>query len=491
MLKVSRRDVLKVVSGLIGGAAALRSSSIAQTPRNANIRIRKDVSTLRAGDPEIVALKKAVTKMKALVETDRRSWVNQAKIHGQILGDFGSCQHQNWFFLPWHRMYLFFFEDIVRKLGEDENFALPYWDWSRTHQLPVLFWGNGNPLDNPPRPGQTGSGRRPGLNPNSAFSNDQLASFVGLTAVSQVLNEPDYSSFGGFPVDAPGQASVAGTIESRPHNFVHRWVGGDMLTGGSPYDPIFWLHHCNVDRLWSQWMQKHPGQLPTEALWTDQRFSDFCDRDGQPASMVVSTTLSTRNLNYSYGEEVRPSIMLAGPPRKREVLASLTTVGNAEMIDSTANFTLRANAIQAKAFDVVGEGIATGQNGYNIRLILKDVKVPQSLKDQDVALQIHINCQKLGPDVPVSDPSYVSSVTFFDHGDHGHGMEMGTTSFQVNATPAFARLYADRTFREDEPLKVTIITKPLFPDDPNAPKSSVQELNPKQVSIQVIGPASG
>ena len=37
------------------------------------------------------------------------------------------------------------------------------------------------------------------------------------------------------------------------HNLVHRWVGGDMLSGTSPNVPAFWLNHANVDRLWGQW----------------------------------------------------------------------------------------------------------------------------------------------------------------------------------------------------------------------------------------------
>ena len=43
------------------------------------------------------------------------------------------------------------------------------------------------------------------------------------------------------------------------HNRVHVWIGGDMGPGTSPNDPVFFLNHCNVDRIWSQWQQMHPG----------------------------------------------------------------------------------------------------------------------------------------------------------------------------------------------------------------------------------------
>ena len=44
------------------------------------------------------------------------------------------------------------------------------------------------------------------------------------------------------------------------HNRVHRWVGGSMQPASSPNDPVFWLHHCNVDRLWAQWQREHPAE---------------------------------------------------------------------------------------------------------------------------------------------------------------------------------------------------------------------------------------
>ena len=55
-----------------------------------------------------------------------------------------------------------------------------------------------------------------------------------------------------------------GESGSQLHNRVHIWVGGDMGPGTSPNDPVFYLHHCNVDRLWALWQHAHPasGYLP-------------------------------------------------------------------------------------------------------------------------------------------------------------------------------------------------------------------------------------
>lgn len=46
-------------------------------------------------------------------------------------------------------------------------------------------------------------------------------------------------------------------LERRLHNQVHAMIGGQMTTGSSPNDPVFFLHHCNVDRLWALWQRHH------------------------------------------------------------------------------------------------------------------------------------------------------------------------------------------------------------------------------------------
>jgi tyrosinase len=52
-------------------------------------------------------------------------------------------------------------------------------------------------------------------------------------------------------------------LESAPglHNRVHVWVGGDMLPSSSPNDPVFYLNHCNEDRIWTAWQERHPTSL--------------------------------------------------------------------------------------------------------------------------------------------------------------------------------------------------------------------------------------
>ena len=41
------------------------------------------------------------------------------------------------------------------------------------------------------------------------------------------------------------------------HNVVHVWIGGNMNSNHSPNDPIFFLHHCQIDRIWARWQREN------------------------------------------------------------------------------------------------------------------------------------------------------------------------------------------------------------------------------------------
>ena len=57
------------------------------------------------------------------------------------------------------------------------------------------------------------------------------------------------------------------SLEQSPHhNLIHGRVGRDMAQMISPNDPIFFLHHCQVDRIWARWQQDHPEASVLRAL---------------------------------------------------------------------------------------------------------------------------------------------------------------------------------------------------------------------------------
>src|SRR5258708_29584453 len=139
MLK--RREFLKLTSlgaaGLTAGGCSCFDDLLQKILHRP---VRKNIATLSPNDPILLALDAAVAAMKALRPSDPRNWANQANIHNN------HCPHSNWLFLPWHRAYLYYFEEICRELSGMSDFALPYWNWSTSPQVPTPFW-SGNLTD--------------------------------------------------------------------------------------------------------------------------------------------------------------------------------------------------------------------------------------------------------------------------------------------------------------------------------------------------------
>src|SRR3954449_7430958 len=146
---MKRRDFLKGGAGLITAAAVSPAAAQDASPRVLEIirinwcygqpRLRQNIYTLYNNNPNhptIVAYRNAVALMKTRPASDPTSWLYQANIHGTNTpsgswpagAPWSTCNH-GYHFLSWHRMYLYFFERIVRAASGDPNFALPYWDY--------------------------------------------------------------------------------------------------------------------------------------------------------------------------------------------------------------------------------------------------------------------------------------------------------------------------------------------------------------------------
>lgn len=104
---------------------------------NFSLRVRKPCHLL---DEEFIAkFEKGITLIKALPKDDPRSFYQQSRVHCAYCNGayhqqypFENLQidiHRSWFFFPFHRWYLYFFERILGNLVGDPNFALPFWSW--------------------------------------------------------------------------------------------------------------------------------------------------------------------------------------------------------------------------------------------------------------------------------------------------------------------------------------------------------------------------
>ena len=142
-LHFSRRDFLRQ-SGVAGGALLFDSLLSDDLAFAAVPTVRKDIDSLTAA--ELTSLRNGISVMKSRPITNRTSWLYQANIHGHPFGPaspaWDTCQHGSFYFLSWHRMYLYFFERILRAASGDPNLTLPYWNYSKSmaaRALPLPF----------------------------------------------------------------------------------------------------------------------------------------------------------------------------------------------------------------------------------------------------------------------------------------------------------------------------------------------------------------
>jgi tyrosinase len=183
-----------------------------------------------------------------------------------------NAAHSGPAFLPWHRYFLITLENLLRQALDNEDFRIPYWDWTADAELtdPATspIWSNANlgqfsgsswrvRLEMSLR---TGDMRRTNRALQRALGNE--GSLPSRTGVRMVVRDQAAYDTSPFSSSSPGgiRNLVEGWIGSeRIHNSVHVWMGGDMSLSSSPNDPAFFLHHCNVDRIWAAWQERHPG----------------------------------------------------------------------------------------------------------------------------------------------------------------------------------------------------------------------------------------
>jgi tyrosinase len=246
------------------------------TATRAPVSLRHRRSARRLSKGQLGDLRKAVALAQKI--GDDRGYQYWAGVHGLPLPVY--CQHGSELFLPWHRAYLYFFEKALQ--DRVPGVTLPWWDWrDHSEALPAAYArartaeGTKNSLASSPiqpsgrrQPNEKRTWRQPG-DPDWLPSAEEVA---------QVRRNRDYFTF-------------QNQLESI-HNGVHGFVGGTMgSVATSAYDPIFWAHHCMIDRTWYLWQLDHPGaRLPARYL----------DLALPPFPMTVRETLDITALGYDY-----------------------------------------------------------------------------------------------------------------------------------------------------------------------------------------------
>ncbi len=331
-------------------------------------RERRDVWVLSEENPwhgTIEWYARAVAAMQARDLrnfADPTSWRYQAEVHGTSIprsswprgATWNECEHSTWYFLPWHRIYLHHFEKVVRStivsLHGPDDWALPYWNYSdsarpQTRSLPPAFRqrrmssGEPNPLFVQQRaPTMNAQGRL------STFAVDIEDAFLE----TLFTEDPDVNQIAGFGGPATGrnhEGGPVGSLENVPHGAVHVGVGGTRPPGWmsrfetAARDPIFWLHHANIDRLWEAWLRSgSPRANPTLAAWRNQRFSigSGAARTSMRVREVLDPTVPPLDYRYSdMPEPGGPDLLAAAPETTRAMEEGMAGRRPAELVGAT------------------------------------------------------------------------------------------------------------------------------------------------------------
>ncbi|HET9377840.1 MAG TPA: tyrosinase family protein [Chthoniobacterales bacterium] len=254
-----------------------------------SIYIRQNIENYTA--EELTALRAGYTAMQAIA--DDRGFNVIAGYHGVPMQ---FCYHHEdpLMFFPWHRGYLLAFENRLRDI--DAKLSVPYWDWTSpsSHEVgvPTAFSvqqlpdGSRNPL---------------------------AGSMINITATRRPVRRRT-NRFPGDPQDLPQPADVESTLSESDftkfsnlvqdlHDGIHGWTGGqrgnvpgDMaVVPWSSYDPIFFSHHCMIDRIWYRWQQIHGvNNIPQSLLNRPLRGFD---------NLTVASVVDTTRLGYRYASD--------------------------------------------------------------------------------------------------------------------------------------------------------------------------------------------
>ncbi|MBO1414326.1 tyrosinase family protein [Streptomyces sp. FH025] len=259
-----------------------------------------------------------------------------------------NAAHRGPIFLPWHRVMLSLLEVKIQKILGKPDFALPYWDWAADGDLgsptnatvftPAYLGGDGDPVTtgkfafdpNDPatfsvRIDSDPSGMPMQADPPRGLRRSFAADWPTLPTSGEVKTTLAYAPPAGgkptdrydtpkFNVSSQGFRNLLeGWIPSNParpvhmHNQVHVWIGGDMAPSTSPNDPVFFLHHCNVDRIWEGWMNRFgrlyaPDMTFPAATYKGERIGDSIVSPLGP----TTTPASVLDISAVYSYDVLP-----------------------------------------------------------------------------------------------------------------------------------------------------------------------------------------
>jgi tyrosinase len=391
-----RRAFLRQSMLAVGAATLPTGFAMAATPQYRRLEWQSFKTTSNYS-----ALLFAINKMRANTNSaDPNSWAYWTNIH------VNRCPHGIAYFLAWHRGYLFYFERQLRAISGSSSLVLPYWDYYTNPNIPAEFL-------------------------NASSSNPLWLSGRVNTNVSKALTMAPFSP---SIVTLPRYWSnpFEPSIENAPHNPVHDIIGGAMTTMQSPRDPLFWLHHANIDRLWVAWVAAGGGRqmpAPSNSYW-----SGSFSYSGTMALNRLSTYDNRSSLNYYYQSETMPTRLpaltaspgllsaqkalpeeeplqspppvvsnpITGPRQTGATTLSAAGTSDIELSEGSVSIQLPIGTEHMQAIAAVARGSSATVPGNTLRfravhLVLDNVMMTKTAREGGFFYNIYLNMPAGGP----------------------------------------------------------------------------------------------
>ncbi len=384
--------------------------------------IRFDLRKLSADD--IQDLRDAYSALYEISEEeagDNRGYWATARGHGY---DQDLCHNDNRIFLTWHRAYVYVFERALSealraKRGvEDLWLTLPFWNWTTTD--PNTDAPNGIPkvLNDP-----TYEDPVNGTQPNPLFRALSLYRIAsqGQTGDARFTTRDARNFAAAIPtladdiernLDNPNFAAFSSDLDSGAHGTVHVRVGGstgDMRTViSAAYDPIFWLHHSMVDKVWFDWQTARPNaEVPQHVLDTPV-YGGFVGRDVIDAERQLLYIFSDQDpetaedVGGTVGDAEDPP---AGDPPAGDPPAGDPPAGDPPTGDGSDGDGTTPEPVYLRIGPVSGPFKRAQLDFHQLRPPKKAYEV-----------RAYLNNEGADASTPISDPSFGGRMVLFGHG---------------------------------------------------------------------------
>lgn len=297
---------------------------------------------------------------------------------------------------------------------------------------------------------------------------------VSLQTLLDALAPRDFLTFASPKTMGHSGLTGFGVLEGQPHNRVHNCVGGIFTDPGgnttnsggfmqanlSPVDPLFFLHHSNIDRLWDVWTRKQQAHgypvLPEGSdldTWSAEPFVFFVDSKGRPVSKTTAGNYAMiGDFNYDYqpgsGEQVVPTALAAGALKAKATRIERFSAQITRPPASTTGTASGAVTIPHALLQAATEPEAP-------RLFAQvTIALPPLAHGRDFTVLVNAPAGAAGADP--SSPHYAGTLSMF-----GHHTVHAPVTFTIPLSGALTAMHEGKLLKAEAPLDIRIVPEQM------------------------------